>query len=192
MNTYAFETAAKKYQLESNGPIAARQMIDLRLGLKGFVTVVLAYNGNHRTFVNRTLQAAFRRLASVCAGKLKKHGEYAAAIVTPDNRVMTYHEAKLAYAHGIAAEVAASPVEPEETRVVFRKERGGDILAVFPDQDEKGLFGCFAHVGQHASCSYDYYLRTKPATEAESAALKRELESAPYNYRLRVVRRMTR
>lgn len=188
---YAFETAAKKYQLESNGPIAARQMIDLRLGLKGFVTVVLAYNGNHRTFVNRTLQAAFRRLASVCAGKLKKHGEYAAAIVTPDNRVMTYHEAKMAYACDIAREVAASPVQEPETRVIFRKD-SHEVTAVFPDETDRGLFGCYAHIGQHGSCSYEWYRTTKPATESEYAALKRELESAPYNYRLRVVRRMTR
>lgn len=191
---YAFETAAKKYQLESNGPIIARRMIDSVISgrkVGAFAVVACAYDETNRVYAHRTLQAAFRRLASICAGKLNRRGEFAAAIVTPDMRVMNYHEAKLAYAHGIAAEVAASPVQEPETRVIFRKD-SHEVTAVFPDETDRGLYTCYAHVGQHGSCSYEWYRTTKPATESEYAALKRELESAPYNYRFRVMRRMAR
>jgi hypothetical protein len=52
--------------------------------------------------------------------------------------------------------------------------------------------GCFAHVGQHSGCSRDWYRTTRAATPAEYVSLQKELESAPYGYRLKVYKRITR
>lgn len=77
--------------------------------------------------------------------------------------------------------------------VMFRRERGpgDDILAVFPHEYEyDGRVGCYAHVGQHSACSMGYVLqKTQPAKPEEYAGLKRELEGAPYHYRLIVRKR---
>lgn len=73
------------------------------------------------------------------------------------------------------------------TRVVFRKDKG-EIVAVFPD--DEGDMGCYAHVGQHSICSRGWYRTTRPAAEEEYADLKRELESAPYHYRFKVLTRL--
>lgn len=84
--------------------------------------------------------------------------------------------------------------DTEVTPVVFRKERDGEITAVFPcdPADTNGnLMSCFAHVGQHSACGFEWYYTTKPALPEEYADLKQELESAPYGYRLRVYRRIT-
>jgi len=74
-----------------------------------------------------------------------------------------------------------------KTEVMFRVEEGG-VLAVFPYdiEDMQGNCGCYAHVGQHSACSYEYVLKnTKPAQHYED--LKNELESIGYN--LEVIRR---
>lgn len=72
-----------------------------------FVVVSLAHGrfaeGRARAFPHRTMKAAFRTLGSVCSssrGKLHRHGDFAAAIVTPDNRVMNWHEVKQALEEG--------------------------------------------------------------------------------------------
>lgn len=83
----------------------------------------------------------------------------------------------------------------EKTIVVFRKWPNGDILALMPADtaDHRGNVTCYEHVGQHGAADYPSCIaRTKPATPAEYASLKRELESAPYNYRFKVQRRYTR
>jgi hypothetical protein len=52
------------------------------------------------------------------------------------------------------------------------------------------------HVGQHASADYiglvggGWDRRTRPATAEEYKSLKLELESSPYNYRLKVIQRV--
>lgn len=75
--------------------------------------------------------------------------------------------------------------------VVFRKDRTGDIFALFPTEceDYTGRYcGCYQHVGQH--CSADYFgciQDSRPATPAEYADLKTELERIGYT--LRVIRR---
>lgn len=83
--------------------------------------------------------------------------------------------------------------------VLFRADRAGEfkghITAVFPTLP--GTVGrddmtCYAHIGQHSACTHGWYRTTRPATETESASLRRELEGAPFNYRLRIVRRITR
>jgi len=75
--------------------------------------------------------------------------------------------------------------------VVFRKDRTGDIFALFPTDaaDCTGRYcGCYQHVGQH--CSADYFAciqNSQPATPTEYADLKTELERIGYT--LRVIRR---
>jgi hypothetical protein len=51
---------------------------------------------------------------------------------------------------------------------------------------------CYAHVGQHSSCSVEWYSRTSAAEPSEYAALKSELEGAPFNYRFDVRSRISR
>ena len=89
--------------------------------------------------------------------------------------------------------------DDETTPVLFRisrapKRDGSAVCAVFPCEPGNGTPGsmsCYEQVGQHGACSYGWCLTTRPATPAEYADLKRELESAPYRYRLKVCRRMT-
>jgi hypothetical protein len=83
------------------------------------------------------------------------------------------------------------------TPVIFRTERSdpfkGDVTAVFPCDpfDNYGRqMSCFAHVGQHSGCDLTWYWNTRAATPVEYAALKRELESAPYGYQLKVYKRI--
>lgn len=61
--------------------------------------------------------------------------------------------------------------------VIFRKQTDGEILAVFPNQLEYNLYlECYAHIGQHSTCSLDYYRSdTRPATPEEYADLLAEL-----------------
>jgi hypothetical protein len=85
----------------------------------------------------------------------------------------------------------------EVTPVVFRawlKSQGGGVIALFPtvpgsaDQRE---CQSFEHVGQHGSadCTGIFYSTTR-AKPAEYARLMHELESPPYNYRLKVYARI--
>ena len=84
-----------------------------------------------------------------------------------------------------------------DTPVVFRKPRAKslahEITAVFPCEPA-GNTGydctCYAHVGQHGGCSMTWYHGTRAAKPEEYAALKAEVEGAPYGYRLRVYSRI--
>lgn len=87
--------------------------------------------------------------------------------------------------------------EPE-TRVLFRWWKGGvgdepSLIALFPDDPgDMNPVTCasFQHVGQHGAARLHWIISSsRPATEAEYAPLKRELESAPYFYRLKVMKR---
>ena len=83
------------------------------------------------------------------------------------------------------------------TIVVFRvwpKKEGGGVIALFPQIDEgHGMCSSFMHVGQHSGASASQVVAaTRPAKPEEYAALKRELESAPYEYRLDVRARLPR
>lgn len=84
--------------------------------------------------------------------------------------------------------------DTNETLVIFRKWVGGEIIALFPENDE-GFGECtsYEHIGQHAGAHYaGVVASTKPATPEEYADLKRELESYPYGYKLKVRRRWKR
>lgn len=86
--------------------------------------------------------------------------------------------------------------EPE-TPVLFRMDRHGkhrEVTAVFPTQpaDISGAaMSCYAHIGQHGACCREWLQSTRPAKPDEYADLKAELEAVPYEYRLKVYRRIT-
>lgn len=65
----------------------------------------------------------------------------------------------------------------ENVPVIFRKEKDGDITAVFPalPASYDAPMTCYAHIGQHSACSHGWYVTTKPASEAEYADLLAEL-----------------
>lgn len=69
-----------------------------------------------------------------------------------------------------------------KTSVIFRTDENGECLAVFPYEiaDRQGNCTCYAHLGQHSACSYDYVLKeTKPCKNY--VELKAELERIGYN-----------
>jgi hypothetical protein len=77
--------------------------------------------------------------------------------------------------------------------VVFRWEGGknGNVVAVMPLIDDgRNMYTCYAHLGQHGSGQRDYFTyKCRPATPEEYAPLLKELTSAPYFYRFRIVQR---
>lgn len=81
----------------------------------------------------------------------------------------------------------------EKTIVIFRMF-GGDVIALFPGIPENtGFCSSYMHVGQHGSADYRAVIRTsRPATPEEYNDLKKELESAPYNYNFIVRKKYTR
>jgi hypothetical protein len=80
-----------------------------------------------------------------------------------------------------------------KTRVIFRKWKDGGVIALFPDEVERnGMVDSYEHHGQHGSADLGIVRITKAASPHEYAPLKRELESAPFHYDLKVVKRATR
>ena len=90
--------------------------------------------------------------------------------------------------------------ENPPVRVIFRiyrdGEERGEVIAIFPDipaTNQDGLCLAYVHMGQHTAASYAHILEaTDPAAPEEYASLRRELEGAPYHYRLIVRRRRGR
>jgi hypothetical protein len=82
--------------------------------------------------------------------------------------------------------------------VLFRKWRkSGDVIALFPtilaDCSSGGRVESYEHVGQHGGADFYGIMReSRPARPSEYAALARELRSAPYRYKLKVVKRASR
>lgn len=81
----------------------------------------------------------------------------------------------------------------EPTVVMFRKwpaSQGGGVIALFPyvPAGNSGLLcQSFEHIGQHGGANLGLVIDvTTPAGPHEYAALRRELESPPYGYRLTV------
>ena len=87
-------------------------------------------------------------------------------------------------------EAKEEALKPE--RVIFRKFKGGDIVAFFPDQQESnGFIGSYQHVGQHSAADYSCLLSISTlATSDEYQGLLTELESIGYN--LRIVKKYNR
>lgn len=87
--------------------------------------------------------------------------------------------------------------DESETPVVFRQERrkDGHVTAVFPCEPfttAGHTMSCYVHVGQHGECDRGWYNKTRPARPDEYADLRKELESAPYGYRLKVYQKIHR
>lgn len=66
------------------------------------------------------------------------------------------------------------PKDENAVVVLFRADRCGknpEVCAVFPLEawDNRSNFTCYAHVGQHGSCSREWVRGTRPATQAEEA-----------------------
>ena len=77
--------------------------------------------------------------------------------------------------------------------VVFLIE-DGDVLAVFPNtygtaDRDKDTMECYAHVGQHSTCTYDYANTLKTASKAEYADLYDELTNH-VGYKLNVLEKL--
>ena len=85
----------------------------------------------------------------------------------------------------------------ERTAVTFRAVKKGDfkddVTAVFLDMPEgPGMLTCYAHVGQHGTCSIEWILQsTRPAKPDEYAALEKELHAIGYQ-NLRIESRFIR
>jgi hypothetical protein len=81
-------------------------------------------------------------------------------------------------------------IEEPKTKVIFRKDKdGSEITAIFPELTENSwnYCACYAHLGQHGTCSHDWYrTKTIPATPDEYADLKAELEELGYVLDVRV------
>ncbi len=83
----------------------------------------------------------------------------------------------------------------QPTKVIFRKWEGDhSVIAYFPEEpgtNDPSTCASYMHVGQHGAAGCDIYT-TVPAAPEEYASLKKELESAPYHYFLKVVKKFTR
>lgn len=88
----------------------------------------------------------------------------------------------------------------EVTPVIFRiwpAKEGGDVIALFPTipGSTADVYSCesYQQLGQHGKADCEGVIRaTRAATPREYASLKRELESAPYHYKLKVYARQPR
>ena len=79
----------------------------------------------------------------------------------------------------------------EKTDVIFRKEKDGTIIAIFPHNvfDLAGNVGCYAHLGQHGGASYNWCIeKTILAKPLEYKNLCNELEQY-YGYNLRILKK---
>lgn len=74
--------------------------------------------------------------------------------------------------------------------VLFRVERDGGTLAVFPYIPQSLACLCYSHAGQHVTADW-LYLRdnTRPATPSEAGALLDELKAVGYRD-LRMIRKL--
>ena len=79
-------------------------------------------------------------------------------------------------------------MDKHKTKVIFRKFKDGEVLALFPELIEYPNGNCesYMHIGQHSWADYSGCIQiTKPATEAEYSDLAKELESIGYNLLIR-------
>lgn len=85
----------------------------------------------------------------------------------------------------ILARKPSSAVREPITEVVFRAFPEGDVIALFPqDQQGAGMINSYQHLGQHGEASQGLIKELRRASPAEYAPLLTELKSI--GYRLRV------
>lgn len=76
------------------------------------------------------------------------------------------------------------------TKIVFRKWKNGDVIALFPDDADRydHTVTSYMHVGQHGAADYAYVIyKTQPAQPDEYRSLLSELLNIGYGD-LRIVR----
>ena len=75
----------------------------------------------------------------------------------------------------------------EKVDVIFRTEKDGSTLAVFPYMiaDSLGNCTCYSHIGQHSAMSWNYIYDTKVCNDYEELLI--ELENIGYN--LNIIKR---
>ena len=74
--------------------------------------------------------------------------------------------------------------DSEITKVVFRKYKDNDIIAIFPEEPgnmDKHTCMSYMHIGQHGACNPSIISDTTLASKEEFQELKNELESIGYN-----------
>jgi hypothetical protein len=88
--------------------------------------------------------------------------------------------------------------DTQKTQVIFRVWTGknaidgsDNVIALFPNEPgahrKNGTLVSYEHVGQHGEADYYTVMSgTRPAAPAEYKALKRELESEPFNYNFEI------
>lgn len=71
--------------------------------------------------------------------------------------------------------------DKHKIKVVFRVYPDGELLALFPEDDEgNGHCSSYQHIGQHGGADYSGCIKsTKPAKDFSK--LQKELESLGYN-----------
>jgi hypothetical protein len=69
-----------------------------------------------------------------------------------------------------------------KVKVIFRKFPEGDVIALFPEEDQgRGLIGSYMTVGQHSDASKSLITELEPASKEESAKLADELKRIGYD-----------
>lgn len=64
----------------------------------------------------------------------------------------------------------------EKVKVIFRKDKEGNVIAFFPEaRVNRGNVMSYMHIGQHSEASYGFYMETKNATKEEYSPLLQEL-----------------
>jgi hypothetical protein len=94
--------------------------------------------------------------------------------------------------HGEVVMTGEEYLPGDTAHVLFRADADGEVTAVFPfEEGSPGMMTCYAHIGQHSSCDIGWLENTRAATEDEYASLKQELESAPFTYKLMIIKDLT-
>ena len=66
----------------------------------------------------------------------------------------------------------------DKVKVIFRKDKEGNIIAFFPEIEVNyGNIMSYMHIGQHGEADYFCYKETKKADESEYNSLLNELKS---------------
>lgn len=84
-------------------------------------------------------------------------------------------------------------MDTDTTPVLFRRERGGNIIAIFPTVAERaGMCACYTASEGHSLCDPAATVRQSAPvdpTDRDVMSLRRQLQGPPYNYRLHILSR---
>ena len=65
----------------------------------------------------------------------------------------------------------------DKVKVIFRKDKEGNIIAFFPElRVNYGNIASYMHIGQHSEAGYWFYKETKKADKSEYSSLLDELK----------------